>query len=120
MTTENQNNQFRGEILNRIYRVWLFRKFLPILVIEVLALSLALYWFVGAVFVERVFENAIRVFFDSPPQIFIFVLSAFAGAPLVTKLLALVISALLALLVRQLTQGFLRLILVRQNYFRKT
>lgn len=114
---DNQNNRFRGEALNQIYRVWLFRRFLPVLVIEVLILSLVLYWLAQAVFVERVFENAFRVFFESPPQILTFVVSAFAEAPLLTQFLTVGAAVLSALLLRQLTQGVLRMILVRKNYF---
>ena len=116
---ENQNDRFRGEALNRIYRVWLFRRFLPVLVTEVLVFSLALYWLAQAVFVERVVVNAMRVFFESPPRIFTFVISAFGAAPLATKLLSVGAAVLAALLLRQLTQGFLRMILIRKNYFGK-
>lgn len=109
--------RFRGQIVQKIYRVWLVRKLLPVLVIEVAILSFVLYKFGKAVFFQRIVNNALNVFLVNPPQIFSFLISAFDKAPFVTKLLGLGTIVLMALILRHLTQGVLRLILVRENYF---
>lgn len=111
--------RFKGEILKQIYRVWLWRKFLPILIIEVAVLSFVIYELAKAVFLQRVMENAMNVFFQNPPHIFLFFISAFVGTGFVTKILVLAVIVALVFAIRHITQGFLRFILVRENYFSK-
>ena len=121
MTTPsiNATPRFRGEILRQIYRVWLFRTFLPVLIIEVAVFSFIIYELAQAIFFQRVVENAMNVFFQDPPRIMSFFLWAFIDAPWGTKILAIAVVVALVLVIRQITQGLLRFILVRQNYFAK-
>lgn len=107
----------RGEILQKIYRVWLFRKLLPVLVAEIVILSGVLYTLGQTVFVERVIENALNVFFLSPSKIIPFAVAAFLHASALAKILSFLILVLIALSIRHITQGLLRLLLVRENYF---
>ncbi len=109
--------RFRGQILNRVYRVWLFRRLAPVLVLEVAALAFLLYELSRAVFVRRVVENALNVFFANPPAVVPFFYSAFAHARPLTQVVAVATLVALALLIRHLTQGILRFVLVRENYF---
>ena len=111
--------KFRGEILKQIYRVWLFRKLAPVLLLEVGLISLFFYQMGEVVFMQRVTENAATVLFNDPPRIFQFFISAFTQAPILTKVMTVSIFILAALIVRHLTQGVLRLILVRVNFFSK-
>lgn len=111
--------RFRGEILHQVYRVWLFRKLAPVVFVEIILLTLALSELVNAIFVRKISENALNVFFQNPSGIFVFFAAAFTHTPLLTKILILAFFAIIALLVRHLTQGILRFILVRENYFRK-
>ncbi|MBI3274165.1 MAG: hypothetical protein HYZ69_03395 [Candidatus Colwellbacteria bacterium] len=109
--------KLRGDILKQIYRVWLFRKLAPVLLLEAVLISLFLYQMGEIVFVQRVIENAATVFFNDPPHIFQFFISAFTHAPVLTKVMTLSILLLVALILRHITQGVLRLILVRENFF---
>lgn len=109
--------RFRGQIVQKIYRVWLVRKLLPVLVMEIAIFSFILYKLGKAVFFQTIVNNALNVFLINPPQIFSFLISAFNKAPFGTKLLGIGVVVFIALLLRHLTQGALRLILVRQNYF---
>ena len=111
--------RFRGQVLNRIYRVWLFRKLAPVLFAEIIVLSLLVYGFGRLVFVQRVIENAANVFFRDPSGIFSFSIAAFLHAPAGTKLIIVGAVALAAFIIRLITQGILRFILVRENYFRQ-
>ena len=110
-------SRFRGEVLNKVYRVWLFRKLLPVLIGEVLVLSGILYFLGRTVFIQRVMENALNVLFLDPPQIVSFFADAFSEASLITKIFSIAVIVFSALVIRHLTQGILRLILVRDNYF---
>ena len=112
-----QPSKFRGEILRKIYRIWLFRKLLPVLLFEIALFSATLYLLGRAVFVQSVFENAVKVLFQSPPRILSFAVNAFVNAQFATQILILVVAVFLALVLRSITQGILRLILVRENYF---
>lgn len=109
--------RFRGQIVQKIYRVWLVRKLLPVLIMEIAILSFVLYQLGKAVFFQKIVNNALNVFLLNPPQIFSFLISAFNQAPFGTKLLGIGVVVLIALLLRHLTQGALRLILVKENYF---
>lgn len=113
----NPSPRFKGEILNRIYRVWLFRKLLPVLLLEIAVLTIILFMIGRAVFMQRILENGLNVFFADPPAIFSFLANAFQHASGPTKILTLLGTLLQALAIRHLTQGILRLILVKQNYF---
>ena len=112
-------SRFRGEVLNKIYRVWLFRTFLPVLIGEIVVFSFVLYELGKVIFFQRILENAMNVFFQNPTHLVSFFVFAFADARLATKALIVVVAIILALLIRQITQGLLRYILVRQNYFGK-
>ena len=124
MNNLNYNSQnggvsprFKGEVLDKIYRVWLWRKFLPVLIAEIAALALFLYWLGRLIFVEQVIDNGIKVLLLKPVGVIPFAISAFEHAALLTKAVVLVAVILVAFLIRHLTQGLLRYILVRENYF---
>lgn len=110
-------NTYNGQILQSVYRVWLFRRLAPVLIGEIILLSLLLYGIGRLVFVERVIGNGLTVLFLNPIGIFSFGFDAFSHATGTIKLLAAIIVILAALVIRHITQGMLRLILVRQNYF---
>lgn len=109
--------RFRGDILRRVYRVWLMRTLAPILLVEVAAVSALLYGLGRTVFMERVFANAVTVLFRDPSGIASFWVSAFLHAPFAAKFFTVALVVLIALLIRLVTQGMLRFILVKENYF---
>ena len=113
------NPSFRGQVLKQIYRVWLFRRLLPVLVLEIVVLSILFFQLSKVVFIQRVIENGLNVLFLDPPQIIAFIVDMFVSASWLTKVLGFAIIAFIALIVRHITQGMLRLFLVRQNYFAK-
>jgi len=117
VSSASASPHFRGETLNKIYRVWLFRKLMPVLAVEIAIFALLLYGVMRLVFVRRVIENSLIVFSQSPSGIFPFTVAAFLHAPLVTKIVVIGVLVLAAFLIRLLTQGMLRFILVRENYF---
>lgn len=109
--------RFRGDVLRRVYRVWLLRKLVPILIAEIAVLSLLLYGLGRMIFVERVFANAVTVLFREPSDIASFGVSAFLHAPVAAKFFTVALVVLVSLLIRLVTQGMLRFILVKENYF---
>lgn len=111
--------KFKGQILNKVYRIWLLRKFLPVFALELILLTAVLYWIGRMIFVQKVLENAINILFTRPVTIFFFITSAFIETTALVKILTLATALILAFLVRHLTQGILRFILVKENYFSK-
>jgi len=111
--------RFKGEILNKIYRIWLLRKFAPVVAAEIVILALLLYQLGKSIFVQQVIENGLSIFFANPPKLIAFFVSSFTHASMGTRLLAIGLIIVLALLIRHLTQGILRLILVRERYFER-
>ncbi len=116
-TTPIPKPRFRGETLRKIYRVWLMRRLLPVVALEIAALSLLLWKLGKMIFFERVVQNATSVLFVNPSGIVSFGVNAFLNAFWTTKIAALLIAIGLAFLIRHLTQGILRYILVKENYF---
>ena len=115
----NQPPRFKGTILKQIYRVWLWRRFLPVLVAEVVVMSFILYALARFVFVERVLDNGFTVLFARPEGIPSFLVGGFLHTSVTAQVLVCGTVLLAALLIRHITQGILRFILVRENYFGK-
>ena len=111
--------RFKGEIIRKVYRVWLLRKLLPILFLEVGALSFLLSQLAKVAFVQRVVENALTILFAHPGRVPAFVLTTFTASSLGKEFLGVSILVVVALLVRHITQGMLRWVLVQVNYFGK-
>ncbi|MBI2122398.1 MAG: hypothetical protein HYT98_04770 [Candidatus Sungbacteria bacterium] len=111
------SKRFKGEILRRVYRIWLFRKMLPVIIAEVVGLAAILYIFSRTVFIQRVLENALSASFSGPTGILSFGVAAFSSASGATQILSVIILVLIAFILRHLTQALLRLILVKENYF---
>jgi len=111
--------EFRGRVVQKIYRVWLVRRLLPVLFVEVAALAFLLAAIGRAAFVQRIVENALTVFFAGPEGILPFTVAMFEHASTGEKFLGIAVLVFIAFLVRHLTQGVLRWILVRENYFGK-
>ncbi|MBI3630732.1 MAG: hypothetical protein HY221_00105 [Candidatus Sungbacteria bacterium] len=116
---ETMPPRFRGQVLKRVYRVWLFRRLLPVLIAEIAILAFVLYALAKIIFVQRVLGNSLNVLFTRPQGILSFAVQAFLHAPVETEVLAFGVMVLAALLLRHLTQGLLRFILVKENYFAK-
>ncbi|MEK7082243.1 MAG: hypothetical protein AAB915_01015 [Patescibacteria group bacterium] len=110
---------FRGTVLKQIYRVWLWRRFVPVLVAEVAVLSFVLYALARLIFVERVLQNGLAVIFTRPEGIGSFLIRGFLQASAPTQVLTAGTVLVAALLIRHITQGILRFILVKENYFGK-
>lgn len=113
------NPRFRGEILRRIWRVWFLRRFLPVLAVEVVGLTLFAYWLSHAVFVRRIIENALNVLFDNPAKVIEFVIFAFLYASIAVKALAFTVLVLLTLLVWKIGKALVRYAMVKEHYFAK-
>ena len=109
--------RFRGEVLQKIYRVWLFRKLLPVVGVEIVAFAAALYLLAKISFVERIIQNGTRVLFENPPAFLGFLISGFLNASIAKEALVVLLAVIVAFGIRHITQGILRFILVRQNYF---
>jgi len=111
--------RFRGEILRRVWRVWLLRRFLPVLAVEVVGLTLFAYWLAHAVFVRRIIENALNVFFDNPAKVIEFIIFAFLYASIAVKALVFVVLVILTLLVWKTGKAVVRYAMLKEHYFGK-
>lgn len=109
--------RFKGQILKQVYRVWLWRRFVPVLAAEIAVLSFVLYALARLIFVERVLQNGLAVIFTRPEGIGSFLMRGFLQASMPTQALTAGIVILAALVIRHITQGILRYILVKENYF---
>lgn len=112
--------KFKGQILRKVYRVWLLRKFTPVIAIELLVMTFLINELGHVVFVQRIIENATNVLFAHPRGFIGFIVAMFTNASTGERFLGISIIVFVAITLRHLTQGLLRWILVKENYFEKT
>lgn len=115
-----KKQKMRGEILQGVYRVWLVRKLLPVICLEIILTSIFLLLIARMVFVRQIIINAMDVVFVNPIGIFTFLERAFMETTFSGKLLSIGMIVLVAFLIRHITQGALRYILVKENFFSRT
>ena len=96
----NTNNVFKNKIIWRVYIAWFFKRILPLLVLEVLFLGAAAYFFAQYVFIERVVDNTLIGAARNPFQMFSYLFWAFLQASLLKQVVAVALLALGALLLR--------------------
>ena len=114
------SSKFKGQILRKVYRVWLLRRFTPVVAIELALMTFLVSELGRVVFVQRIVENATNVLFTHPQGFMNFMVAMFTNASTGERFLGLSIIVFVALTIRHLTQGLLRWILVKENYFEKT
>ncbi len=110
-------SKFQGELLQKIYKGWLWRELLPVVIGEIIVLSVLVYFVGRAIFVQKVIENILTILFANPKEIFEFMAVAFTKTTTAAKLIGIGLLVALALFVRHITQGILRFILIKENYF---
>lgn len=96
----NTNNIFKNKIIWRVYIAWFFKRILPLLILEVLFLAVAAYFFAQYVFIERVVDNTLIGAARNPFQMFSYLFWAFLQAGLLKQIAAVALLALGALLLR--------------------
>lgn len=75
----------KNKIVWKIYFVWLFKRIIPLFILELVLLILIFYFLGKLVFVQKVFENALLASMQNPILLASYMLRAFLGTSLVKQ-----------------------------------
>ena len=92
----------RSKILWKVYLAWFLKKILPLLVLEILILGVAIFFFARYVFIAKVVDNALLNAVHNPLQIFSFMFFAFLATSWLKKIVVVVFLGLGVLLLGDL------------------
>ncbi|MHB9019664.1 MAG: hypothetical protein ACYC3G_02200 [Minisyncoccota bacterium] len=96
------NNPIKNKIAWRVYFIWLFKRIIPLFIIEVVFLVLVFYVLGQLVFVQRVFENAFSSSMQNPLLVASYMFKAFLSTSLIKKIIVLGLLGIGVLLMRDI------------------
>lgn len=85
-STHNMNNVLKNKIAWKIYFIWLFKRIIPLFVLELVLLVLVLWIFGRLVFVQQIFNNAFLASAQNPIRLASYMLDAFAATSWLKKI----------------------------------
>lgn len=94
------NNILKNKIIWKVYFIWLFKRIIPLFVLELIFLTLVFYFLGKLVFVQKVFENAFFSSAQNPLLVASYMFKAFLSTSLVKKIIVLGLLGLGALFMR--------------------
>lgn len=96
------NNNIKNKIAWKIYFVWLFKRIIPLFILEIIFLVLVFYFLGQLVFVQRVFENAFLSGMQNPILVASYMFKAFLNTSLIKKMIVLGLLGLGVLFMRDI------------------
>ena len=95
-------NNIKNKIAWKIYFVWLFKRIIPLFILEIIFLVLVFYFLGKLVFVQSVFENAFLSSMQNPIVVASYMFKAFLGTSAVKKVVILIILGIGTLFMRDI------------------
>jgi hypothetical protein len=83
------NNPIKNKIAWKVYFIWLFKRIIPLFILEIIFLVLVFYFLGKVVFVQKVFENAFMFSAQNPIMVASYMLKAFLSTSLIKKIIVL-------------------------------
>lgn len=96
------DNNIKNKIAWKIYFVWLFKRIIPLFILEIIFLVLVFYFLGQLVFVQRVFENAFLSGAQNPVLVASYMFKAFLSTSLIKKIIVLGLLGLGVLFMRDI------------------
>ena len=96
------NNPIKNKIAWRVYFIWLFKRIIPLFILEIVFLVLVFYFLGQLVFVQKVFENAFLSGAQNPVLVASYMLKAFLNTSLIKKIIVLGLLGLGVLFMRDI------------------
>lgn len=96
------DNNIKNKVVWKIYFVWLFKRIIPLFILEIIFLVLVFYFLGKLVFVQSVFENAFLLSAQNPFLVASYMFRAFMGTSLVKKIIVLGLLGLGVLFMRDM------------------
>jgi hypothetical protein len=96
----------KNKIAWKVYRVWLFKRIIPLFILELVLLTLAL-WILGRlVFVQQVFTNAFLASAQNPLILASYMFKAFWATSILKKIIILIFLSFGILIMRDVGRVF--------------
>lgn len=92
----------RGKVAWRIYFVWLFKRIIPLFILEIVFLVLVFYFLGKLVFVQSVFENAFLSSVQNPILVASYMFKAFLNTSIIKKIIVMGLLGFGVLLMRDM------------------
>lgn len=102
MISLSRPQHLKKRVLLKIYVIWFFRRILPLMVLQILVLTVALKIFARQVFFAKVFENAAMAANDSYWAFFQYLFVTFFQTRFPVQIIILVLLGVGALILRDL------------------
>jgi len=96
------NNDIKNKIVWKIYFVWLFKRIIPLFILELVLLTFVLYFLGKLVFVQKVFENALLASMQNPILLASYMFRAFGSTSLIKQIIIVVILGMGILFMRDM------------------
>ncbi len=96
------NKSIKNKIVWKIYFIWLFKRIIPLFVLELVFLILVFYFLGKLVFVQQVFTNAFLASAQNPIEVAVYMFRAFLDTNFIKKAVVLALLALGILLMRDI------------------
>ena len=96
------NNGIKNKVAWKIYFVWLFKRIIPLFILEIIFLVLVFYFLGKLVFVQQVFENAFLSSMQNPIVVASYMFKAFLSTSAVKKIIILIILGIGTLFMRDI------------------
>jgi len=100
------NNNIKNKVAWKIYFVWLFKRIIPLFILEIVLLILVFYFLGRLVFVQRVFENAFLSSLQNPFLVASYMFKAFFSTTLIKKMIIVGLLGLGVLFMRDIGRAF--------------
>jgi len=97
-----ENNSIKNKIAWKVYLVWLFKRIIPLFILEIIFLIMVFYFLGKLVFVRQVFENAFLSSMQNPIVVASYMFKAFLGTSAVKKIIVLGLLGLGVLFMRDI------------------
>jgi len=97
-----ENNSIKNKIVWKVYLVWLFKRIIPLFILEIAFLILVLFFLGKLVFVQKVFENAFLISAQNPLTVAVYMFGAFWQTSILKKVIVLAFLGLGVLFMRDI------------------
>lgn len=108
-------NPMQAQIMRQVYLVWFFKKALPFVLLEGLILFILLNQVARYVFVEKVLEGFVKIFFSNPFEFLAFFGKTFLKTKTIVQISLIGSSALALILSKNILQCVIQFHLVKNE-----
>ena len=101
--------------MKRVFGLWFLKSMTPLLVIELIAVIIAIYFFANLIFVSRVVDNAFNAALGNPVLFIGYLWDAFWGTRTEVQAIIIILFLGFGMLLRDINRSIISYILMRRS-----